>query len=117
MKRLFLSILVSTICMSMQAAEVNQKKAQETAKAFMTRIIASDEQAGTRAHEDKISLKTVETGLKGLHVFNMDGGNGFVIEHEQCGLRLDTILRLRQPEHPHDATDTGDGVGMAEHDL
>ena len=115
MRRFFLSILVSAGCVTMQAAEVNQQKAQETAKAFMTQMMS--QQAGTRRAKDGISLKTVETGLKGLHVFNMDGGNGFVIEHEQCGLRLDTILRLRQPEHPYDATDTGDGVGMAEHDL
>ena len=38
---------MSTVCMSMQAAEVNQKKAQETAKAFMTQMMAADEQAGT----------------------------------------------------------------------
>ena len=79
MRRLFLSILVSAVCSTMQAAEVNQQKAQETAKAFMTRIMAADEQAGTRRAKDGISLKTVETGLNGLHVFNMDGGNGFVI--------------------------------------
>jgi len=34
MRKFFLPILVSTVCMSMQAAEVNQKKAQETAKAY-----------------------------------------------------------------------------------
>ena len=34
MRKFFLPILVSAICMSMQAAEVNQKKAQETAKAY-----------------------------------------------------------------------------------
>ena len=274
MRRFFLSILVSAGCVTMQAAEVNQQKAQETAKAFMTQMMS--QQAGTRRAKDGISLKTVETGLKGLHVFNMDGDNGFVIvsgsdqteavlgyategsidgemppamrallqsyaaqitkaeqgadkaegestgifltkqevaplikskwgqdapynnmtptartkdkktihcptgcvataaamvmryhewpkqqtavipassnlpelpattfdwagghadevlrrgiqdgvlcgcvgiELEPCGLRLDTLLRLRQPEHPHDATDAGDGMGMAEHDL
>jgi hypothetical protein len=72
MRRLFLSILVSAVCSTMQAAEVNQKKAQETAKAFMTQIMAADEQAGTRS-KDRISLKTVETGLKGLHVTRQNG--------------------------------------------
>ena len=80
MRRLFLSILASAVCVSMQATEVNQQKAQETAKAFMTKIMATDNsRQGTRTREDMISLKTVETGLKGLHVFNLDGGNGFVI--------------------------------------
>jgi hypothetical protein len=51
---------------------VNQKKAQETAKAFMTQMMAADEQAGTRS-KDRISLKTVETGLKGLHVTRQNG--------------------------------------------
>ena len=46
MRRLFLSILVSAVCSTMQAAEVNQQKAQETAKAFMTQMMS--QQAGTR---------------------------------------------------------------------
>ena len=78
-RRLFLSILISAVCMSMQAAEVSLQKARETAKAFMAQVMAADEQAGTRLAKEGISLKTVETGLKGLHAFNMDGGNGFVI--------------------------------------
>ncbi len=77
MRRFFLSILISAGCVTMQAAEVNQQKAQETAKTFMTQMMS--QQAGTRRAKDGISLKTVETGLKGLHVFNMDGDNGFVI--------------------------------------
>lgn len=72
MRKIWLSIWMSAVCMSMQAAEVNQKKAQETAKAFMTQIMAADEQAGTRS-KDRISLKTVETGLKGLHVTRQNG--------------------------------------------
>ena len=46
MRRFFLSILVSAGCVTMQAAEVNQQKAQETAKAFMTQMMS--QQAGTR---------------------------------------------------------------------
>ena len=87
MRRFVLSILASVVCVSMQAAEVNHKQACETAKSFMTQIMADDntKQSGTRrspasqTREDGISLKTVETGLKGLHVFNLEDGNGFVI--------------------------------------
>ena len=46
MRRFFLSVLVSAGCVTMQAAEVNQQKAQETAKAFMTQMMS--QQAGTR---------------------------------------------------------------------
>ena len=85
--RIFLISLMSIAAVSaVQAAEVSQQKALATAKAFMSQVVAADNngkesvmRASSATEGDVVSLNSVETGVKEVHAFNMSNGKGFVI--------------------------------------